>query len=95
MTPGGSPRSGAARTDPAAVSARLQLDGAIAAVPVSIQDELQISHKKMSHTGVPRKLLLQSQVVRFGSEFAFFKKLQSVPLTVEEVTTWLERLHRM
>src|SRR5271157_2561227 len=80
---------------PAANGARFQLDGAVATVPVTLQDEFQIGEKEDVHAGVRRKLLIQSKVVGFGPKFPFLQKLQGLPLKVEEVGTRLERLHRM
>jgi hypothetical protein len=47
---------------PPADCARLQLDGPVAAVPVSFRDAFQIGEKEDVPTGVRRQLLLQSKM---------------------------------
>jgi len=55
---------GAGHTQPGTSSAhcaRFQLDGPVAAVPVSLQDVVQIGEKENVHAGVRRQLLVQSR----------------------------------
>src|SRR5271169_4180688 len=80
---------------PAADCTRLQLDGPVAAVPISLQDGIQVGEKENVHAGVRWKILLQAKLVGLGAEFPFFQKLQGVALATEEVSTRLEPLHRM
>src|SRR5712671_3433722 len=66
----------------AADRARLQLDGAVAAVSVSLQDGIQIGQKEDIHAGVCRQLLLESEAVGLGAELSGLQKLQTVPFAV-------------
>jgi hypothetical protein len=85
----------ASQVHPPADGARLQLDGPVAAVPVSFQDAFQIGEKEDVHTGVRRQLLLQSKMVSLGAEFPCLQELHGVLLASEEVSTLLEPLYRM
>src|ERR1035441_6020764 len=80
---------------PAADGARLQLDRPVPAIPISLQNAIQIGEKEDVHAGVGRQLLLQPKMVRFGAEFSCLQKFQSVPLTPEEVSAGFEPLDRM
>src|SRR5229473_319912 len=80
---------------PPADCARLQLDGPVAAVPISFQDAFQIGEKEDVHAGVRRQLLLQSKMVRLGAKYSSLQKLQGLLLTPKEVSTRLEPLYRM
>src|SRR6185295_3851245 len=81
------------QVDPAADDACLQLDGPIAAVPVSLQNAFQIREKEDGHAGVGRQILLQTKMMGLGAEFPLLQKLQGALLAPEEVCARLEPLH--
>src|SRR5271166_6432877 len=80
---------------PAADGSRLHLDCPVPAVPISLQNALQIGEKEDVNAGVPGKLLLQSKIACLSAEFSFLQKLQRVPLTAEVVSARIEPLHRV
>src|SRR5439155_14691037 len=78
---------------PAADGACLQLDGPVAAVPVSFQNAFQIGKKEDVHAGVRWQFLLQTKMMGLGAEFPLLQKLQGAVLTPEEVCARLEALN--
>src|SRR6266404_6914915 len=83
------------QVDPAADDACLQLDGPIAAVPVSLQNAFQIGEKEDIHAGVRREILVQAKMMGLGTEFALIQKFQCVLVAAEEVCCRPEPLHCM
>src|SRR5437879_13335074 len=57
------------QVDPAADDACLQLDGPIAAVPVSLQNAFQIGEKEDVHAGVRREIMVQARLMGLGPKW--------------------------
>src|SRR6266446_927697 len=80
---------------PAPNRARLQLHCTVAAVPVRLQDAIQIGQKENGHASVRRQLLLESKAACLSAKSSGLQRLQRLPFPLKEVSPRCQPLHRM